>query len=199
MYNDYTVKAKVPSGAAVFVGYQYPDSTRANGESTSLSSKSVGSYSVTYSAVSEIIARRVYSSLSARDYQETHPYGTIYGATSVVIDHHEITTAEAVSSYLINSLAPGLVARLFLPSKTLEIVKCIVSAGGTAVSILTAANIELGVPAPVAGQYYETGTWYSNNKLYIRVKVWRDKEAFDTGERALYDSYNYAAATLPDF
>lgn len=60
-------------------------------------------------------------------------------------------------------------------------------------------SVVIGVPAPVAGQYYETGTWYSNNKLYIRVKVWRDKEAFDTGERALYDSYNYAAATLPDF
>lgn len=95
---NYTIKAKVPSGASAFVGYQYPAATRANGGTTSISSKSVGTYSVTYSNVSEIIAKQIYSSLTARNYRETHSYGELYGSTPIKVDYHEVTNAEAIAS-----------------------------------------------------------------------------------------------------
>lgn len=123
---SYTIKAKVPSGASAYVGYQYPDETRANGGTTSISSKATGTYSVTYTGVSEIIAKQVYSSLTARDYKETHPYGTIYGSTAVVIDYHEVTAAEAISSVIVNKVVPGILISILPETKIIKYVALVI-------------------------------------------------------------------------
>lgn len=196
---EYDVLARVPTGAAMFVGYEYPAATRANGGSTSISSKTVGSYTQTYNGVSTIIARQISSSMTARDYQEDHVFKTLYVNSDVYTDYHTVTNAEAISYFVVTVLVPYLSVEIYGDSKPVKYIGKAISFGGVVMALFDALSIDVGVPAPKAGNYFVTQTWYSNNKLYSRIRVWGDKQRYDDRERPSYDSGVYIATTLPDF
>lgn len=195
----YKVKAKIPSAAAVFVGYDYPAATRANGGSTSISSKNTGTYSETYSGVSELIAKQVCTSMTARNYSERHPYGTIYGSTAISTDYHEVSALEVTAGFVLYTIVPGIAVEILPQTKIIKYIGQAINIGATVYSYLDSLNVNLGVPAPVVGHYYVTETWYSNNKLNSRVRVWLSKARYNAGEREIFDSGNYVVTTLPDF
>ena len=50
----------------------------------------------------------------------------------------------------------------------------------------TVVNINLGIPTPVAGQYYKVVTYYSNYKAYVETTIWNNKNAYDVGADPIY-------------
>lgn len=194
----YEIIARVPSGAYLELGVQYPASTRIPAQTKVLSTMSTGTYSEVFSA-SGIIAKQVYTLFRARDFTNRQVHQTLYMSTSSVYDYHTLTTAEVVASYTVTHVAPFVTVLIFPQSKIIKYGGIIVEAAGITYTIAGALNLTKSLPAPVVGQFYQTRTWYSGNKLYTQVKVWANEDLYDANETPMYDSGSFVAVTLPDF
>ena len=194
----YRIISKVPSGAYLELGVKYPLATRMPAESTNLSTMSIGTYKKVCSSAG-VVAKQVYAKFAARDFSRTDVYTTLYFSTSPVYDYHTLTAVEAFGHYVVTDIVPFATTLIFPQSKIIKVAGVIAEVAGITYTIAGALDITKGLPAPVAGQYYETKTWYSNNKLYTHIKVWANKSLYDKHETPMYDSGSFVAVTLPDF
>lgn len=194
----YEIIAKVPSGAYLELGVQYPASTRMPAKRITLSTMSVGTYTEAFS-VADVVAKQVYTKFTARDYTSTDVYKTFYTSTASTYDYHKLTAGEVVGYYTVVDIAPFVTALIFPEQKIVKIGGIVLEVSGISYTLANALRFTKDLPAPMLGQYYQTRTWYSANKLYMQIKVWDDEENYKNGEKPEYDSGAFVATTLPDF
>lgn len=195
---NYRINAKVPSGAHVSLGIQYPSSTRIPSDTIDLSSTNVGSYAKIFYPQT-IVAKQVFIKFTARDYKETLVDKTFYYNSSSSYDYHTITAAEVFGYFAVYVVAPNVIMDIFPESKLVKYGGITLTYLGIGYKIASALNVTKSLPAPILGQYYQTKTWYSNNKLYTRIKVWTNKSLYDNHETPAYDSGDFVAIYLPSF
>ncbi len=197
---NYKITAKVPSGATLFLGYEFPSSTRTSGSSVNLSLKDVGTYSHTFNVLSLMCQFRIYGSMTARNYTGKSVFATFdFSSANREVDYHEITAAEVTGYYLLYSVVPGIVLKMYPGSQILQFVGKAMSVGSTTVQVLSSYGMSFGVPAPVVGHYYKVETWYDTNKIYAHVTVWNTKAAYNNGDLPIYEGEDYVKAELPTF
>lgn len=196
---NYKITATVPNGASVTLGYEFPAVTRTVGKSILISGKAKGSYSEKFTIPALMCQHRISSKLTARNYSETKVWALYNFSCAKETDYHTITAAEVTGYWTVYAAAPYLITKIYPASKIIKIAGKIATVGNTAVSVINSYDINIGVPAPVKGQYYKTETWYSDNKVYCRVTVWQDKAAFDNGSNPIYSSTRYVKSNLPTF
>lgn len=195
----YRIKAKIPSGASISLGYEFPSAVRTNGQYVSLSGKKIGEYTQKFAIPTLMCQSRISAKMTARDYKETKVFKTFNYKSKVYTDYHTVTKAEAAGTAFVVAAAPYIICRLIPKANIAKIVGEVINVGAATCSVVTAMNIKLGLPTPVAGQYYKTETWYADNRIYARIKVWDSKAAFKHGDLPIYDSKKYVKTNLPTF
>lgn len=195
----YRIKAKIPSGASISLGYEFPSAVRTNGKYVSLSGKKIGEYTQKFTIPTLMCQSRISVKMTARDYKETKVLKTFNYKSKVYTDYHTVTKAEATGTAIVVVAAPYIICRLIPKANIAKIVGEVINVGAATCSVVTAMNIKLGLPTPVAGQYYKTETWYADNRIYARIKVWDSKAAFEHGDLPIYDSKKYVKTNLPTF
>lgn len=195
----YRIKAKIPSGASISLGYEFPSAVRTNGKYVSLSGKKIGEYTQKFTIPTLMCQSRISVKMTARDYKETKVFKTFNYSSGVSIDYHTVTGAEVTGYWLLYNVAPFIACSIYPGSKVIKIVGEIASAGNAVFDVAGSYSLNIGVPKPVTGQYYKTETWYADNRIYARVRVWNTKAAFKNGDLPLYNGKKYVKTNLPTF
>ena len=195
----YRIKAKIPNGASIYLMYEFPSQTRTNGASASLSGKKIGEYTQKFTVPTLMCQSRISSHMTARDYKETKVHETYNYKSKVYTDYHTVTKVEALGELAVKTAAPAVVCFLIPKARVAKVVRKAIDVGGLVVSATVAMSVSIGPPDKEAGQYYKTQTWYANNRIYVKLKVWHSKAAFDHGDLPIYDSKASVAAKLPTF
>lgn len=197
----YKIKKTIPSQVSINLGYEFPASTRTQGQNISLSGKTSGNYTKTFTIPALMCQHRIFSQLTARNYSEKHVWKLYHFSCAKSVDYHTVTAAEAVGYIAVYEVAPFIVVRIFPTSKIVKIIGDVVSVGGIAITSMDTFNVNMGLPAPAVGQYYKTETWYEMDKMYYRVTVWKDKNTYlNNPSVKLYASpAGYATTNLPKF
>jgi hypothetical protein len=187
----YRINALVPSGAFLYLGYEYPAITRTSGSFISLNGKAVGSYQASFTSKGLISQSRTYASFSAHSYSEKKTYSTYLAFnTSSSLTHHLVTPSEIVAGKI--ALTIATVSTFIVLAK---------------LKLLWVAGIVLGVditgiwaspPELEAYNYIEIFTYYSGVRMYRTIKIWSNYGSF-------INAYNFPAyygsssASLPGF
>lgn len=195
----YRIKAKIPNGTSISLVYEFPAATRTKGASASLSGKKVGEYTQKFTVPTLMCQSRICTKMTARDYKETKVHETYNYKSKVYTDYHAVTKAEAEGELIVKTVAPALIVTAIPKARVAKIVRNAINVGGFVASATVAASVSIGPPDKAAGQYYKTQTWYANNKIYVKLKVWHSKAAFDHGDLPIYDGKAGVAAKLPTF
>lgn len=197
----YKIKKTIPSQVSINLGYEFPASTRTQGQNISLTGKTSGNYTKTFTIPALMCQHRIFSQLTARNYSEKHVWKLYHFSCAKSVDYHTVTAAEVVGYFAVYEIAPGLAAEISLFSKSINIVGKVVTIGGFATTVMAAFNANVGIPKPVVGQYYKTETWYEMDKMYYRITVWQDKNTYlNNPSVKLYASpAGYATTNLPKF
>lgn len=188
----YRVKALVPSGASLYVGYEYPSITRTSGSSISLMGKSVGTYHAYFTSKGLRCYSRTYASFLAGSYSEKEIYDTYLAFnTSPSYAYHTVTSAEATINKVTLTAATLYTTLTFPPGSAAAWTSIIVSG----VSIGT---IWSTAPGLNANQYIELYTYYSGGRMYQRIKIWHNKTAYNNDYgNPMYS--NTSSASSPAF
>ena len=188
----YRIKALVPSGATLELGYEYPASTRTYGSSIFVSGKPVGSYHAFFASKGLRCASRTYASFTARNYSEKAAYRTFYAFdTSSRYTYHTVTAAEVRTNQIVLTAAT-LYTDLYFPiGKAAKWVARIVSG-------LTITSIWSASPGISTGQFIQLYTYFSGGRMYQRVSIWHNYLAYQQGpNNPMYRSTS--SAKLPGF
>lgn len=188
----YGIKALVPTGATLSLGYEYPASTRTYGSSIYVGGKSVGTYHAYFTSKCLRCASRTYASFVARNYSEKAVYRTFYAFdTSTRYTYHTVTSSEAAIDKIV-LIAAGLSTTLIFSAG--KVGKWI----ATIVAGLDIASTLSSFPGISTGQYIEVRTHFIANKIYQRVSIWHNYLAYQQGpDNPLYRSAS--SAVLPGF
>jgi hypothetical protein len=187
----YRINALVPSGAFLYLGYEYPAITRTSGSFISLNGKAVGSYQASFTSKGLISQSRTYASFSAHSYSEKKTFSPYLAFnTSSNLTHHLVTPSEIVAGKI--ALTIATVSTFIVLAK---------------LKLLWVAGIVLGVditgiwaspPELEAYNYIEIFTYYSGVRMYRTIKIWSNYGSF-------INAYNFPAyygsssASLPGF
>jgi len=172
IYVYYRIKALVPSGAFLRVGYEYPASTRTSGGSISLSSKPTGTHQTVFSSKGLRCYSRTYASFSAYSYSEKKVYSTYLAFnTDSGNTYHTVTSADAIANK-ITLTAMGVFTTLSFPKGSYAYWSALIVSG------LSISAIWDSSPGFSAGQYIELHTYYSSGRMYQRVKMWHNYMAY---------------------
>lgn len=188
----YRVIALVPSGASLYVGYEYPSITRTSGSSISLMGKSVGTYHAYFTSKGLRCYSQTYASFLAGSYSEKKAYSTYLAFnTSSGYGYHTVTSAEATVKKL-SLTAAGIFTTLSFPSGSAARWTSLIIAG------VNIGAIWSTVPGLTANQYIEMYTYYSGGQMYQRIRMWHNYTAYknDYGN-PMYSSTS--SASLPGF
>lgn len=97
----YRINALVPSGAFLYLGYEYPAITRTSGSFISLNGKAVGSYQASFTSKGLISQSRTYASFSAHSYSEKKTFSPYLAFnTSSNLTYHLVTPSEIFAEKL---------------------------------------------------------------------------------------------------
>ena len=195
----YRIKAKIPSGASISLGYEFPSAVKTNGQYVSLSGKKIGEYTQKFTIPTLMCQSRISVKMTARDYKETKVFKTFNYKSKVYTDYHTVTKAEVTGYWALYNVAPFVACKIYPGSKLIKIVGMVASAGSATFDVTGSYSLNIGVPKPVTGQYYKTETWYADNKIYARVRVWNSQSAFKNGDLQSYNGKKYVKTNLPTF
>ncbi len=195
----YRIKAKIPSGASISLGYEFPSAVKTNGQYVSLSGKKIGEYTQKFTIPTLMCQSRISVKMTARDYKETKVFKTFNYKSKVYTDYHTVTKAEVTGYWALYNVAPFVACKIYPGSKLIKIVGMVASAGSATFDVTGSYSLNIGVPKPVTGQYYKTETWYADNKIYARVRVWNSQSAFKNGDLPSYNGKKYVKTNLPTF
>ena len=160
---NYTVLAIIPSGASIYVGSIYPASTRTSGGS-SLSSRSKGTYTKSFSGPFLPCDIRVQFKMTASSYSETKPLKTYINLTGNSTKSFEITQSHVNANQINVNIAA--IALIFAGSGAASTLKWIVCSG------LSLVISNPSGPAMAVGQYYRVTRTVSGSTLTISTKIW---------------------------
>lgn len=188
----YRVKALVPTGATLRLGYEYPASTRTNGSSIYVGGKPVGTYHAYFTSKGLRCASRTYASFMANNYSEKAVYRTFYAFNSSPSNtYHTVTAAEAAANLVVLTAATLYTKIEFPPGSIAYWVAEIV--GG----LFIMANFST-YPKLVPGQYIKLYTSYSGGRMYQKIMIWHNYTAFQNNPNNPMYQYE-SSAMLPGF
>jgi hypothetical protein len=188
----YKIKALVPSGATLKLGYEYPANTRTYGSSIFVSGKPVGSYHSYFTSEGLRCASRTYASFTARNYSEKAVYRTFYAFdTSSHYTYHTVTAAEVAINKVVLTAAE-IYTMLTFPQGSFARWVCTIVGG------LSIASIWSASPGISTGQFIQLYTYFSGGRMYQRVSIWHNYLAYQQGpNNPMYRSTS--SAKLPGF
>jgi hypothetical protein len=187
----YRINALVPSGAFLYLGYEYPAITRTSGSFISLNGKAVGSYQASFTSKGIISQSRTYASFSAHSYSEKKTYSTYLAFnTSSSLTHHLVTPAEIVAGKIVLTIAAVSVS-IILDKYQLRWLARIVL--GVEIFGIWSGPIELE-----ANNYIEIFTYYSGGRMHRTIKIWSNYGSF-IGAYNNPAYYGTSSASLPGF
>ena len=188
----YRIKALVPSGATLKLGYEYPANTRTYGSSIFVSGKPVGSYHSYFTSEGLRCASRTYASFTARNYSEKAVYRTFYAFdTSSHYTYHTVTAAEVAINKVVLTAAE-IYTMLTFPQGSFARWVCTIVGG------LSIASIWSASPGISTGQFIQLYTYFSGGRMYQRVSIWHNYLAYQQGpNNPMYRSTS--SAKLPGF
>lgn len=182
---NYEVLAIVPSGAYLTIGYDYPEVTRTNGERITIGSTK-GTFTKTITTKGLMCGVRVNAKITARDFMDTKTIKNYMDAPSGrKTVYHTVTVGEALGSFAVSTIG-GFALTAVLKDCKYTLVPIAAAACTYFLDAATVVNINLGIPTPVAGQYYKVVTYYSNYKAYVETTIWNNKNAYDVGADPIY-------------
>ena len=176
---NYTVLAIIPSGASIYVGYIYPASTRTSGGS-SLSSRSKGTYTKSFSGPFLPCDIRVQFKMTASSYSETKPLKTYINLTGNSTESFEITQSHVNANQINVNIAA--IALIFAGSGAASTLKWIVCSG------LSLVISNPSGPAMAVGQYYRVTRTVSGSTLTISTKIWTSIYNYNNGDAPIGSS-----------
>lgn len=183
---NYRIIAKVPSGASLKLGYEYPAVAKTEGGFINLSSKNPGVYNHTFTTKKLNCQVRAYSQLDARTYQEKNNLKTFsMYPTTTKTQYHTVTASNVTKEIVITAL-PGIIYKL---NPTLKTIGFAATLSGGYQAILNMGNsysVSYVPPAIAVGQYYQIKTYYKNDRVYIDKKIWTSKETYDKGVNPIF-------------
>jgi hypothetical protein len=185
---NYTVLAIIPSGASIYVGYIYPASTRTSGGS-SLSSRSKGTYTKSFSGPFLPCGVRVQFKMTASSYNETKALKTYINLTGSSTKSFEITQSH-VNANTINATISN-VAIILIGSGSSFLLKWVVAPA------LTLSATAFSNPAMAVGQYYRITRTVSGSTLTITTRIWSSLSDYNNGAAAIGSSSS--SFSIPTF
>lgn len=181
---NYTVKAIVPSGSTLRVGYEYPASTQTSGELVNIQN-SLGTYTKTFSGPFLPCQMRAKFNFIAGSYTENKVLKTrmnISGGTG-----YKTITASDVNRHNFSVVIVGLV---------LQVVVAPTGANVIIDPLFTLAALS-SWPALAVGQYYRITTSVSGSTLTVNMHVWPSKADYDAGGSVIASGSR--SVTIPTF
>ena len=179
---NYTVKAILPSGASLRVGYEYPAVTRTAGTFANIQN-TVGTHTKSFSGPFLSCQMRARFTFSANSYSENKVLKTYMnvrgGSGGRVITAGDVaagTYAFTIAGILITMAFPG---------------------AGTIMQLVTPTAVSINNVAYSAGQYIHTSTSVSGNKITLTVRQYASQEAYTSGAAPM--STRSGTATIPSF
>lgn len=182
--ND-TVKAILPSGASLRVGYEYPAVTQTAGTFANIQN-TVGTHVKSFSGPFLSCQMRAKFTFSANSYSENKvlkTYMNVRGGT-----HAHVVTASDVSRRGWATTIAGLSLSFAVKASAL---------GYYLPDIFDAVSNIGGWPALAVGQYYRVTTSVSGSTLTITTRVWASKADYDGG--ASHIASGTRSAAIPIF
>ena len=176
---NYTVLATIPSGASIYVGYIYPSVTRTSGAS-SLSSRSKGTYTKSFSGSFLPCGIRVQFKMTASTYNETKPLKTYINLTGSSTKSFEITQSHVTANQINVNIAT--LAIIFIGSGATSAIKWVLCSGLSLICSNTSG------PAMAVGQYYRVTSSVSGSTLTISTKIWTSIYNYNNGDAPIGSS-----------
>lgn len=100
-----------------------------------------------------------------------------------------ITKTEAVGSFIVGDILPGIAVTINPQSKALWATGKLISGWSALVGVKVAAGTMPGVPAAIAGQYWHQDMRYDNDgNIHVRTRVYVNETAKNKNEQTLYDN-----------
>lgn len=179
---NYTVKAILPSGASLRVGYEYPAVTQTAGTFANIQN-TVGTHVKSFSGPFLSCQMRAKFTFSANSYSENKvlkTYMNVRGGSSGRV----VTSGEAAVGRIAANVAGCAITLLFPGLGTFAILGMSVPLG-------------FSLPSISEGQYIRISTSVSGNRLTTTVRIWVSYETFTAGGAALSVCTGYG--TIPTF
>lgn len=177
---NYTVLGKIPNGASVTIGWEYPANQR-RPSVTFLATTTPGTYTKTVNQLISLSAR-YYTELIARDYSDKEVYSIFTGVLDDGAFHyssHIITAAEIRDRNIAQTLV-GIALSVILQEKKIKIT----------LGLYNAVNflIDINETTPLCeNQYYITGMRYdkSTNTSYLTYARYSSRASYLAGDSPL--------------
>lgn len=197
----YKIKKTIPSGVGITLGYEFPASARTKGEVITISGKSKGNYTKTFTIASLVCEHRISSKLTARNYSELKVWKTYSYSTAKQVDYHELTATDIAVYWTVRYSVPLVLISVCPEAKCAKIIGKAVSTGAALTAVFDSFSTSMSFPTPKAGQYYRTETWCQNNNVLYRITVWQNKSTYlNHPDVTLYQSeIRYIYLNLPKF
>ena len=179
---NYTVKAILPSGASLRVGYEYPASVRVPGTFAAVQS-ATGTYTKSFPGPFLSCQMRAVFKFSANSYSENKVLKTfmnVRGGSAGRV----VTAGDAAIGYIVLTIT-SIVVTLKFP--------------GTLSTLYMGATVPAGLnlTSLSEGQYIRVATSVSGNKLTTTVRVYASYETYTAGGAALRT--HTGIGTIPTF
>jgi hypothetical protein len=188
---NYTVKQNITNQYYNFkIGYTWPAVYRnsVSGHMVDVN-RTKGTYTLTLKKPANVIGKlNLHVSLDAYRYSEEKHISYIFNAPSTVdVEYHTVTAAEAGGAYIIYNAVPAIALELSPATKTIKWLGRIYSGWSLYSGFKDSVGLGSGFPFPKAGQYYRITTWYEDYQCKVRTEVWDSKAAFNARLKPIYN------------
>lgn len=179
---NYTVRAIIPSGASLRVGYEYPSIVRVSGTFAAVQS-ATGTYTRSFSGPFQSCEMRAVFKFSASSYSENKVLKTfmnVRGGSAGRV----VTAGDAAAGRIATNVAGAAISLLF-------------PGVGSFAQLGIAAGLGFALPSISEGQYIRITTSVSGNRLTTTVRIWASYETYTAGGSPVNTSTG--SATIPTF